>query len=145
MLILACRNLEKSLLALFGSILGVFGMPLGYLWGTFGFLLDYFGFTLAVLEPPWGPLWSTLASFWMNLGAFWSTLHICTYILPPMGAQNLTRLSPYRDHLPHTPSSFGHTPLIATASTKTCLAGPGSFWTGQGQLLANFYQVLGSF
>ena len=56
MLLLACQNIEKSLLGVFGSILGVFGVPLGSLWGTFGSLWGYFGVTLAVLGPLWGPL-----------------------------------------------------------------------------------------
>ena len=56
MLILACQNIEKSFLGVFGSILGVFGVPLGCLGGTLGFLWGCFGVTLAVLGPLWGPL-----------------------------------------------------------------------------------------
>jgi hypothetical protein len=82
MLILACENIKKTLLAVFGSIfgvfgvplgsllgvfgsiLGVFGVPLGYLWGTFGSLWGYFGVTLAVL----GPFGDNFRALWHHLG-----------------------------------------------------------------------------
>ena len=56
MLILACENIKKSLLAVFGRIFCVFGVPLDPSGVTWGSLRGTFGVTLAVRGSLWGPL-----------------------------------------------------------------------------------------